>query len=61
MTVARLFADENFPRPVVEGLRALGHDVVTLAETGEGGMSLADDVVLTRATEGDRAVLTMNR
>jgi hypothetical protein len=59
--MARLFADENFPRPVVEGLRVLGHDVVTLQETGEGGISLPDDVVLTRATEGGRAVLTMNR
>jgi Domain of unknown function (DUF5615) len=61
VTVSRLFADENFPRPVVEGLRALGHDVVTLQETGEGGLSLPDDMVLARATEGDRAVLTMNR
>jgi hypothetical protein len=59
--MARLFADENFPRPVVMGLRALGHDVVTLQETGAGGLSVPDDVVLTRATEDGRAVLTMNR
>jgi Domain of unknown function (DUF5615) len=59
--MARLFADENFPRPVVEGLRALGHDVVTIQETGEAGVSLADDVVLARATADGRAVLTLNR
>ena len=59
--MARLFADENFPRPVVEGLRARGHEVVTLQETGEGGLSLPDDVVLSRATAEGRAVLTMNR
>jgi len=59
--MARLYADENFPRPVVEGLRALGHDVVTLQETGAGGLSIPDDVVLARATADGRAVLTMNR
>ena len=59
--MARLFADENFPRPVVEGLRAAGHDVLTIQETGEAGVSLADDIVLTRATADGRAVLTLNR
>ncbi len=59
--MARLFADENFPKPVVEGLRDRGHDVVTLQETGEGGLSVPDDVVLARATAQGRAVLTMNR
>jgi hypothetical protein len=59
--MARLFADENFPRPVVDGLRAVGHDVITIQETGEAGVSLADEVVLARATADGRAVLTMNR
>ena len=43
--MARLFADENFPRPVVEGLRAAGHDVVTIQEIGEarvGDKTLVD-------------------
>jgi len=37
--VARRYADENFPRPVVEALRALGHDVsgpCTAAQEGFG-------------------------
>jgi Domain of unknown function (DUF5615) len=59
--MAYLFADENFPRPVVEGLRAAGHDVVTIQETGEAGRSVPDDVVLARATADGRAVLTLNR
>ena len=59
--MSRLFADENFPLPVVDGLRAAGHDVVTIQETGEAGVSLADDVVLARATADGRAVLTLNR
>jgi len=28
--MARLYADENFPLPVVEELRQLGHDVLTM-------------------------------
>ena len=31
---ARLYSIENFPLPVVEKLRALGHDVLTIQETG---------------------------
>lgn len=32
--MARLLADENFRLPVVEALRALGHDILTAQ--GEG-------------------------
>ena len=32
--MARLYADENFPLPVVEELRQLGHDVLTIQESG---------------------------
>ena len=32
--VARLYANENFPKPVVEALRAMGHDALTTAEAG---------------------------
>jgi hypothetical protein len=35
--VARFYANENFPRPVVEELRRLGHDLLTIQETGRGG------------------------
>jgi hypothetical protein len=30
--MARLYADEDFPRPVVEELRRLGHDVLTVQD-----------------------------
>jgi hypothetical protein len=32
--MARLYADEQYPYPVVEFLRALGHDVLTVQEAG---------------------------
>jgi len=33
--MARLYSNENFPLPVVEELRRLGHDVLTIQETGK--------------------------
>jgi Domain of unknown function (DUF5615) len=33
--MARLYANENFPLLVVLELRRLGHDVVTVRETGK--------------------------
>jgi hypothetical protein len=59
--VARLLADENFPLPVSEELRALGHDVVTLEELGKSDQRLPDEEVLQLATEQGRVVLTLNR
>jgi len=59
--VARFYANENFPRPVVEELRRLGHDVLTIQETGKGGEALTDHGVVTFATAERRAVLTINR
>ncbi len=35
--MARLLADENFPLPVVEELRRLGHEVLTLRDIGQAG------------------------
>ena len=59
--MARLYADENFPLPVVEELRKLGHDVLTIQEDGRANESLPDDDVLAAATEFQRTVLTLNR
>jgi predicted nuclease of predicted toxin-antitoxin system len=59
--MARLYANENFPRQVVEALRALGHDVLTVQEAGNAGEAIGDDQVLAFATERDRAVITVNR
>ena len=59
--MARLYANENFPFPVVEELRRLGHDVVTVAETGRANQQLSDPAVLEFAISEGRAVLTHNR
>lgn len=59
--MARFYANENFPYPVVAALRSLGHDVLTVQETGKGEQSVADEGVLHLASEDARAVLTVNR
>lgn len=59
--MARLFADENFPLPVVTELRHLGHDVLTIQEAGMANQQMADEALLALATSQKRAVLTLNR
>ena len=59
--MAHLYADENFPLPVVEELRRLGHDVLTIQEAGLSGQAVDDDIVLSSAGVQKRAVLTLNR
>jgi Domain of unknown function (DUF5615) len=59
--VALLYSNENFPKPVVEELRRLGHDVLTVFEAGKAEQSIADDQVLAYAVSLGRAVLTINR
>ena len=54
-------ADENFPRPVIERLRAQGHDVLTALEAGQANRRIGDPDVLAFATADRRAVLTSNR
>src|SRR5436189_724429 len=55
----RIYADENFPLPVVEELRRQGHDVLTAQE--DGRQSTPDPDILARAHALGRAVLTHNR
>jgi Domain of unknown function (DUF5615) len=59
--MASLYADENFPNPVVAELRRLGHDVLTADEAGPARLSIPDETVLEFATANGRAVLTLNR
>ncbi len=42
--MARLYANENFPAPVVETLRQLGHDVLTSYESGQAGKATPDEM-----------------
>jgi predicted nuclease of predicted toxin-antitoxin system len=59
--MSHLYADEDFPLPVVEKLRELGHDVLTTEEAGKANQKIKDEDVLAFATSQDRAVLTYNR
>ena len=59
--MAQLYSNENFPLPVVEELRRLGHDVLTLQETGQANQSLSDEAVLAFAYAEGRILLTFNR
>ncbi|NLX96938.1 MAG: DUF5615 family PIN-like protein [Rhodopirellula sp.] len=59
--MARLYANENFPLPVVEALRARGHDVLTTQEAGKANQGIPDEDVLAYATAQSRAVITLNR
>lgn len=59
--MARLYADEQFPRRVVEYLRAFSHDVLTVQEAGKANLKIPDPEVLAFAVSEERAVLTLNR
>jgi predicted nuclease of predicted toxin-antitoxin system len=59
--VARFYADEQYPRRVVEFLRTLGHDVLTVQEAGNANQKIPDEEVLAFALSIDRAILTLNR
>ena len=59
--MVRLYADENFPLPVVMALRRLGHDILTTHESGKADQAIPDEDVLKFAKGEERAVLTLNR
>lgn len=59
--MARFYANENFPRQVVDALRQLGHDVLTILETGKAGISWPDEEVLAFAVAEQRVLITLNR
>ena len=59
--MARLYADEDVPLPVVEELRWLGHDVLTIFEDGKANQRYPDASVLQDAITHGRIVVTLNR
>lgn len=59
--MARFYTDEQFPFPVVELLRSLGHDVLTVQEAGNANQEIPDDEVLAFAISQERLLLTINR
>jgi predicted nuclease of predicted toxin-antitoxin system len=56
-----IYANENFPLPVVEELRRLGYDVLTSRDAGNAGRAVPDDEVLAFAVAQGRALVTINR
>jgi predicted nuclease of predicted toxin-antitoxin system len=57
----KLYADENFPKSVIEELRKLDHDVLTAFEAGQANQRIPDTQVLAYAIQQERAVITQNR
>lgn len=53
----RILANENVPAPVIRGLRALGHEVASLAEDSPGA---SDRAVVERAQSEHRLVVTFD-
>jgi predicted nuclease of predicted toxin-antitoxin system len=59
--MVKLYADEQFPLPVIKILRALEYDILTVQDAGKAEQKIPDLEVLQYATSLNRAVLTMNR
>lgn len=59
--MAFLYSNENFPLPVVEELRKIGHEIVTIQETGRSDKSFPDEAVLEFAVSHEMTVITLNR
>lgn len=59
--MARFYADEQFPFPVVQLLRVLGHDVLTVQEAENADQGIPDEEVLAFAISQERSILTINR
>jgi predicted nuclease of predicted toxin-antitoxin system len=59
--MVKLYADEQFPLPVVKILRTLEYDILTVQDAGKAEQKIPDPEVLHYATSLNRAVITMNR
>lgn len=59
--MTNIYADENFPQPVVEMLRQLDHDVLTVSESGKSGQAVSDEDILAYAITTHRVLITLNR
>jgi hypothetical protein len=59
--MARFYADELFPRVVVELLRPMIHNILTLQAAGKDNPKNPDKEVLAFTVSENRAVLTQNR
>lgn len=55
----KFLANENLFEPIIEHLRSLGHDVLSIREAGLSGIS--DDEVYQLACKDRRVVITMDK
>jgi len=61
LTLRSSDSNENFPLPLVEALRVLGHDVLTSLEAGNANAATPDEKVLVFAAAQKRVLMTVNR
>lgn len=59
--MARIYANENFRRPIVEVLESLGHDVLTSLRAGNANLGVPDEEVMAFAKQENRILITFNR
>ena len=59
--MARIYANENMPLPVVLALKELGHDVLTTTDAGKAGIAESDESVLDFSIKEKRILITLNR
>ncbi len=55
----RFLADENLYIPIVSGLRKRGHDVFSIIEQGDVGLS--DEEIFRMAVKENRVIVTMDK
>ncbi|MFH1704225.1 MAG: DUF5615 family PIN-like protein [Nitrospirota bacterium] len=55
----KIFANENLFEPIIDYLRSLGHDVLSIRDAGLSGIS--DDEVYQRACKENRVIVTMDK
>lgn len=56
-----LYADENIPQPLIDRLREKGYDIRSVGEDGKAGQQYPDGLVLQRAADLNRVLLTHDR
>jgi len=55
----KMFANENLFEPIIDYLKSLGHDVLSIRDAGLSGIS--DDDVYQRACKEQRVIITMDK
>jgi predicted nuclease of predicted toxin-antitoxin system len=55
----KMFADENLFEPIIDYLKGLGHEVISIRDAGLSGIS--DDEVYQRASKENRIIITMDK